>query len=77
MSEAHPEWYRLRDPLEQGDFSAAAMLLQTEPELISQRDGIGETVLHFLAVENNRAAVEWLHTRGADLNATNEFGNQK
>jgi ankyrin repeat protein len=42
--------------------------------LLDERIGIGETVLHFLAVEKNRPAVEWLHARSADMNATNEFG---
>lgn len=35
---------------------------------------MGESVLHFLAVENNQPAIEWLHSRNADLNTTNEFG---
>lgn len=31
-------------------------------------------MLHFLAVENNQPAVEWLESRGADTNAVNKFG---
>src|SRR5262249_46781819 len=69
-----PEWYQFRDALEQADFSAAATLLQNDPHLIAERNGIGETVLHFLAVENNHPAIEWLHARGADLNTKNDFG---
>ena len=38
------------------------------------RNGIGETVLHFLAVENDREGVSWLHSRGFSLNETNAFG---
>jgi ankyrin repeat protein len=74
MSNVRPEWYRFRDALEQADFSTAATLLQNDPRLIDERNGIGETVLHFMAVENNQPAVEWLHAHGADLNATNQFG---
>ena len=74
MSDVRPEWYQLRDALEQADFVAAAALVEKDARLIDERNGIGETVLHFLAVENNIPAVEWLHARGADLNATNEFG---
>jgi len=74
MSDVRPEWYQLRDALEQTDFVAAAALLAKDPRLIDERNGIGETVLHFLAVENNQPAVEWLHARRADPNATNEFG---
>jgi ankyrin repeat protein len=74
MSDVRPEWYQLRDALQMADFAAATALLENEPSLIYERNGIGETVLHFLAVENNQPAVEWLHARGADLNVTNEFG---
>src|SRR5215471_14495240 len=74
MSEVRPEWYQLRDALERVDLKSAATLLNNEPGLIYERNGIGETVLHFLAVEDNRSAVEWLHSRGADLDAKNKFG---
>ena len=58
-----PEWYRLRDALAQADFDAAAAMLKNEPRLIHWQNGLGETVLHFLAVENNQPAIEWLHGR--------------
>jgi len=74
MSDVRPEWYQLRDALEQADFVTAAALAEKDPRLIDERNGIGESVLHFLAVENNQPAVKWLHARRADLNATNEFG---
>lgn len=74
MSRARPEWYQLRDALERADFSGASTILEQDPSLIDERNGVGESVLHFLAVENNRQAVEWLHARGSDLNGTNEFG---
>ena len=74
MSDVRPEWYQLRDALEQADFVTAAALVEKDPRLLDERNGIGETVLHFLAVENNQPAVEWLHARHADLNATNELG---
>ena len=68
-------WYELRDLLEAGDFAKASEVLTREPSLRDARNGLGETVLHFFAVENNLAAIEWLHARGFDLNARNEFGN--
>ena len=74
MGDTRSEWYQLRDAVERADFSAAATLLQHEPLLIDERNSIGETVLHFLAVENCQPAVEWLHAHGADLNAMNKFG---
>ncbi len=67
-------WHALRDALEQGDPSTADELLQYDPSLIHATNGLGESVLHFLAVENNQPAVSWLREHGADLNVTNEFG---
>lgn len=74
MSTVHPEWYQLRDAAGQADFAIAGMLLRNNPKLLDERNGLGETVLHFLAVENSLPGIEWLHQRGASLNTTNEFG---
>jgi ankyrin repeat protein len=74
MNSTRPEWFQLKNALEQGDVSLASSLLEKDSTLIDERNGIGESVLHFLAVENNRHAVQWLHTQGSDLNAVNEFG---
>jgi ankyrin repeat protein len=70
----NPEWYHLRDAVEQGDLATAETLLQNNPELLDERNGIGETVLHFLAVEDCSPGVKWLHAKGGSLNTTNEFG---
>lgn len=74
MSVTRKEWHQFRDSLENADFVVAATLLEEDSSLINERNGIGESVLHFFAVENNRPAVEWLHKHGADLNAANGFG---
>jgi hypothetical protein len=74
MGEVRQELYQLRDALEADDLPAAASLLGSEPGLVHERNRLGETVLHFLAVENNHAAVQWLLARGAELNVVNEFG---
>jgi ankyrin repeat protein len=74
MSNVRQEWYQFRDALERGDFVTASTLLEKDSSLLNERNNIGESVLHFLAVENNRPAIEWLHLRGANLNAFNEFG---
>lgn len=74
MSDGGPAWHQLRDALEANDFSTASSLLGKNSGLIDERNGIGESILHFLAVEDHRPAVEWLHGRGANLNVANEFG---
>jgi hypothetical protein len=51
----------------------AAALLDAEPFLIDARTGIGETLLHYLAVEDHFEGVRFLHQRGASLDVTNAF----
>jgi ankyrin repeat protein len=67
-------WYELRNAVYGKQFAVAEALLRSDPGLVSARDGIGETVLHFLAVENDMDGVVWLHQRGFDLNTKNDFG---
>lgn len=67
-------WYALRNMVFEKDFSSAEKLLASEPSLIRATNQIGETVLHFLAVENDLEGVAWLAAHGADLNTRNEFG---
>jgi ankyrin repeat protein len=50
-------------------------LLRREPALIFARTGLGETPLHYLAVENQLEAVKLLVEHGAELNTLNEFGD--
>jgi len=49
----------------------AAELLEQNPGLINEKTGLGETPLHYLAVENQLEAVTFLHSKGADLNTFN------
>ena len=74
MSNGSPEWYHLRNAVYNGDFATAELLVRGDPKLLDARNGIGETVLHFLAVEDYLPGIEWLHARGASLNTTNGFG---
>ena len=64
----------MRSQANQGDFEIAEALLRANPQLLHERNGIGETALHFLAVEDCLPGIEWLHARGASLDTTNEFG---
>ena len=57
------------------DLSSASKLLTEEPDLLHVKNGIGETVLHYLAVEDQLEMVRWLYKEGSDLNTTNDFGN--
>ena len=62
------------------DFKAAVLndreqadaMLSAEPDLIRGHLPNDETVLHYLVVENNLDAVQWLISRGASVNATHD-----
>jgi len=50
-------------------------LLDAEPDLMNTRTALGETPLHYLAVEDHIEAIKALVERkGADVNTLNDFG---
>ena len=74
MANTTPEWRAFRDSVAGHDFTRAEFLLAGAPGMIDLKNGIGETILHWLAVEDDLDAVKWLFRHGADLNCRNEFG---
>jgi ankyrin repeat protein len=58
-----------------GDPKKAEALLAQHPGLLNARWTHHETVLHFLAIEGFADGVTFLASRGADVNAVNEFGD--
>jgi ankyrin repeat protein len=48
------------------DHDTALKLLQREPDLITRRNCLDETALHFLVVENYPTGVEFLCRHGAE-----------
>ncbi len=71
---ASPEWYELRALVAGKKFDEAAMRIERNASLRSAVNGLGETVLHYLAIENDGEGVEWLWSKGFDINTRNEFG---
>ena len=51
---------------------AAKALLDLDPGIVRARDGLGETALHYLVVENQLEAVQLLHERGATVNTVSD-----
>lgn len=50
--------------------------LLADPSLIDERSGLGETVLHYLAVEDQLDAVKFLvEEKKAEVNTLNDFGD--
>ncbi|MCB0718676.1 MAG: ankyrin repeat domain-containing protein [Bacteroidetes bacterium] len=68
-------WYEFRNAVYGGDFDLAKAQLDAHPGLIEAVNATGETVLHFLAVEDDLDGVRWLHDNGASLDTKNRFGN--
>ncbi|MDM1763361.1 MULTISPECIES: hypothetical protein [unclassified Acinetobacter] len=66
-------WYRLRNAVYSKNFEEATHLLHIKPSLINIKNRIGETVLHFLAVENDLEGVEWLYHQGFSLDNKTEI----
>ena len=75
MSKSQPLWYEFRSAIYAGDFQNAENMLAKNPELIFLENGLGETVLHFLAVENDQEGVAWLFSKGSQLDVKNSFGD--
>ena len=74
MNTTDAVWYEFRNAVYAHDFALAEQLLRDQPSLLHLTNGLGETVLHFLAVENDQEGVSWLHAKGADLDTKNSFG---
>jgi len=51
----------------------ARKLVKGHPEVLDLRTGLGETALHYLAVENEADAVQLLIDLGAEVNVKNNF----
>ncbi len=74
MSAASPEWIELRALVAGKKFQEAAALIACKPSVRTAVDGLGETVLHYQAVENDQEGVAWLAAQGFDINTRNQFG---
>jgi ankyrin repeat protein len=57
------------------DRDVAARLITEDRSILEARNGIGETALHFLVVENAHEAVDFLRANGATIDARNEFSS--
>jgi ankyrin repeat protein len=67
-------WYAFRNVVRQRDYDAAQKMLDADRALLDLRNLTGETVLHWLAVENEGNCVAWLRLKGADINTKNRYG---
>jgi len=66
----HPlkeHWKQLIEAAE-ADHAKADRLLKAHPELLNHPEFWGQTALHYLVIENRKKGVEFLISRGADVN---------
>jgi ankyrin repeat protein len=68
------ELYLFMNLLVNHKYDDAEDMLKKHADLIGIKSSIGETALHYLAVENDREAVAWLVSKGADINTVNKWG---
>ena len=71
--EGHQEFRQLRNEC-LTDLPAAIRRVKANPRLLEARNGIGETVMHWLAVENHVDAVQALLEAGAPVDSVNHCG---
>ena len=57
------------------DLNEAENIINHNPEIIDAKTGLGETAFHYLVVENQLDAVNFLFNKGSDINSVNEFGD--
>jgi ankyrin repeat protein len=74
MGNTDRRWYAFRNLVRARDYGAAQKSLDADTALLQLRNQTGETVLHWLAVENEGNGVAWLRLKGADINTKNKFG---
>jgi ankyrin repeat protein len=68
-------WYHFRNLVLSRQFGEATAMIKKDRDILNAKNSIGETVLHYLAVENDLEGVAWLKTKGADINTQNDFGS--
>jgi hypothetical protein len=56
------------------DPAGAEAAIRLDPSALTRRDKVGETLLHYFAVENDLPRVIWLHRLGASIDIPDEFG---
>jgi ankyrin repeat protein len=79
MSQPHPlkePWTAFVKAAAAGDFEVADRLLQQHPELLNHREFWGQTALHYLVIESEFDAVEYLISRGADTNTGDDSNGE-
>lgn len=74
MGPLDAEWRAFRDAVQARQFDVASEQLASDSRLLDLRNGLGETVLHFFAVEDDLDAMTWLSERNASLDTKNDFG---
>ncbi len=71
--ESDPRFYALRNAAE-SNLAQAQELVDQDPTIVAARNSIDETAFHFLVVENDRQAAQWLLEHGSEINTRDHCG---
>lgn len=74
LPEMDPDFLDLRDAVVAG-LDRAEALLAERPRAMHARSLVGETVFHWMVVENEIEIARWLLDRGADIDNRTRFGD--
>lgn len=70
----HPQTWQFIRLARSDDLAGAEAWLRAHPEIVTDRDSLGETPLHWLAIESELDAVKLLIAHGADVQTTTDAG---
>jgi ankyrin repeat protein len=73
MKDEPDKFWKFLSALQTG-LPEAEKFLESNPEAIVWRNQVGETMLHYLAVEGDMEGVTWLIRHGASARTGNYFG---
>jgi ankyrin repeat protein len=59
------------DAVKSGDLAKAKTIVEKDPSLVRTKDKVGNTPLHVAAIAGSAPMIEWLLSKGADVDASN------
>lgn len=64
----------IHDVTAAGDIEGLSAMLDSDPELLKDENGLGQQAVHYAATKNRLDTLEVLHSHGADLSAQDHTG---
>ena len=74
LLDASKDWHNLLSVVLNGDFAEAKKIIEHSPHLLIETNVVGQTLLHYLSLQNKEKEVSWLFDHGASLNTQDIYG---